>query len=157
VCGREGPESPELPLREPPGCLPRVVPGEIKVLPSDGREMAKRLVGDSVGRNPAACRFHSARNSNRFAHHKEAGELSATEQPSYRVARSGADRRRAHSGWGLLPRPLLSPPLIPAASSMGRDPFGLPTSALSLRVALTTAAPAAKSARYKLVSRTFPW
>jgi len=31
---------------EPPGCLPRVVPGEIKVLPSDGRGMAKRLVVD---------------------------------------------------------------------------------------------------------------
>jgi hypothetical protein len=58
VCGREGPESPELPLREPPGCLPRVVPGEIKVLPSDGREMAKRLVVDlnamfPQGRNSA--------------------------------------------------------------------------------------------------------
>jgi hypothetical protein len=46
VCCREGPESPELPLHEPPSCLPRVVPGEIKVLPSDGREMAKRLVVD---------------------------------------------------------------------------------------------------------------
>jgi len=46
-CGcRERPESPELPLREPPGCLPRVVPGEIKVLPSDGRGIAKRLVVD---------------------------------------------------------------------------------------------------------------
>ena len=44
MCGREGPESPELPLRELPGCLPRIVPGEIKVPPSDGREMAKRLV-----------------------------------------------------------------------------------------------------------------
>ena len=46
MCCRERPKNPELPLREPPGCLPRVVPGEIKVLPSDGREMAKRLVVD---------------------------------------------------------------------------------------------------------------
>ena len=40
MCCREGPESPEFPLREPPGCLPRVVLGEIGVLPSDGRGMA---------------------------------------------------------------------------------------------------------------------
>ena len=36
-----GPKSLNVPLREPPGCLPRVVPGEIKVLPSDGGEIGE--------------------------------------------------------------------------------------------------------------------